>query len=242
MNIAYFVPGPISRGPLGKAEIRRREAYLGQHAFEGTRVLVREASDGPASVESTVEEQLAVPAMLEAVPELQREFDAIIIGCFDDPGLAAARELADIPIIGPAQASSHLAAQLGDRFAVLTVLDDVIPMLHRLFRTYALDRLVTEIRAVDVPVLELRSHSERVLENLVREGRAALAAGADTLILGCMTMGFLEVARELQEELGAPVVNPVLASLKAAESAVALRAVHSRKAYPSPRKAALAAL
>ena len=37
------------------------------------------------------------------------------------------------------------------------------------------------------------------------------------IVLGCMTMGFLDVARSLQERLHVPVVNPVLAGLKAAE-------------------------
>ena len=36
--------------------------------------------------------------------------DAVIIDCMADPGLDPARELASIPIIGPAQAAMHLAA------------------------------------------------------------------------------------------------------------------------------------
>jgi allantoin racemase len=184
-----------------------------------------------------VEEHLAIPGLLDAVPELEAEgFDAIIIGCFGDPGLAPARELAGIPVIGPGQASGHLAAQLGERFAVLTVVSEVVPSIRRQMRGYGLSEFLADVRAVDVPVLELRERAEEVLEALESEARLALVAGADAFVLGCMTMGFLDAAKELQESLGVPVVNPVLAALKAAESAIAMDVVHSRAAYPTPRK------
>jgi len=241
MRVAYFLPGPLSTGPLGPAELERRESYLVQRAFPGTQVSVCEAKDGPESIESCVEECLSLPWILREIPELERDgFDAVIIGCFDDPGLSAARELTRMPVVGPAQASCHLASQLGDRFAILTVVDEVIPLLNRLMRTYALSDLVTEIRAVDVPVLELRSQPNAVLDNLTAEGRAAIAGGADTVVLGCMSMGFLSISNALQERLGIPVVNPVLAALKAAESAVSLSLTHSSLAYPPPRKAVAA--
>ncbi len=237
MRIVYFLPGPLSRGPLGPAELGRREEYLAKHAFPGTEVRVRETESGPASVESSVEEQLAVPGILEAAPALAEEgFDALIIGCYGDPGLAAARELVEIPVIGPGQASVHLAAQLGQRLAVLTVVEEVVPSLWRQLRGYGLEGLVVEVRAVDVPVLELRDRRDEVLASLEAEARRALQAGADTLVLGCMTMGFLDVAPELARRVGVPVVNPVLAALKAAESAVALGVASSPRAYPRPRK------
>ncbi|MDX1396818.1 MAG: aspartate/glutamate racemase family protein, partial [Gemmatimonadota bacterium] len=100
MRIAYFLPGPLSKGPLGPGELVRREAYLTEVAFPGTEVGVVETETGPASVESSVEEYLSVPGTLQAAPRLAADgFDAMIIGCFGDPGLAPARELVDIPVI-----------------------------------------------------------------------------------------------------------------------------------------------
>ena len=227
MKIAYFIPGPMSR----------RQRYLSERAFPDTEVSVLEATSGPASIESAAEESLAVPGVLAAVPGLQADgFDAIIIGCFGDTGLSPAREMVDIPVIGPAQASAHLAAQLGQRFGILTVVDEVVPPLRRLMRAYGLEPLLADVRAVDVPVLELRERRDEALATMVAEGRRAIHAGADTLVLGCMTMGFLDVTDDLQERLDVPVVNPGLAALKAAEAAVALGMTQSRRAYPKPRK------
>ena len=42
MRIAYVVPGPMSKGPMGAAEVKRREGLLNEWAFEGTSVDVRE--------------------------------------------------------------------------------------------------------------------------------------------------------------------------------------------------------
>lgn len=238
MRICYFIPGPLSRGPLGPEELDRRRAFLVEHAAASTETDVRDADSGPPSIESAAEESLAVPAILDAVPRLAEEgFDAVVIGCFGDPGLSAARELVDIPVVGPAQASAHLAAQLGNRFGILTVVDEVVPQLRRLMRYYGLEGLLADCRAVDVPVLELRDRRHEVLGTLERQGTASLEAGADALVLGCMTMGFLDVAADLGERLGAPVVNPVLAALKAAEATVACGLAPSRRAYPTPRKA-----
>lgn len=237
MKLAYFLPGPLSRGPLGPEELVRRQAYLNRHAFEGTDVEVRETSSGPSSIESSVEEALSVPGLVEAIPSLAGEgFDAIIVGCFGDPGLAPARELAAVPVVGPGQSSGHLAAQLGDRFAVITVVDEVVPAIRRQMRLHGLEPLVSDVRAVDIPVLELRERADEVLATLESEARQCVSRGADALVLGCMSMGFLDVARSLQERVGVPVVNPVLAALKAAETLVSVGLSPSRRAYPAPRK------
>ena len=191
----------------------------------GSVVDVRECRDGPSSVESAAEEQIAAQAVVGVAPALEVEgFDALIVGCFGDPGLGALREVVTVPVVGPAQSSIHLAAQLGERFGILTVVEEVVPSLRRLVRSYEMASLMASLRAVEVPVLELRARRDEVLELLAREGAAAIEEGADALVLGCMTMGFLDVARELQERLEIPVVNPVLAALHGAETLVAAAA------------------
>jgi allantoin racemase len=53
-----------------------------------------------------------------------------------------------------------------------------------------------------------------------------------------MTMGFLEVAEELAEMLGVPVINPSRWCLKIAESMVGAGYRHSKQAYMTPPKLA----
>lgn len=237
MHVIYLIPGPLSRGPMGRSELTRRKEYLERHAAPGTTVSVRDCETGPPSIESSAEEYLSVPGLLDAAPKLEAEgASAIIVGCFGDPGLSGAREVTGIPVVGPGQASAHLAAQLGSRFAVLTVVDEVVPAVRRQMRAHGVEGFLTEVRAVDVPVLELRRRRDEVVAEMEQAGRDLVRGGADALVLGCMTMGFLDVARDLQRELGVPVVNPAVASLKLAETLVVAGLAPSPTAYPTPRK------
>jgi allantoin racemase len=221
-TVAYFVPGALGAHPAGADEARRRAAYLQEHAFAGTTVVLRDNPAGPASIESVEDERRAAASMLDVLPGAVADADAVIIGCFGDPGLARAQALLPVPVVGPAAASIHLAAQLGGRVGLLTVVEEVIPILHQLVATLGMGTRVASVRAVEVPVLELRERREEVIARLLREGRQAKKDGADALILGCMTMGFLDVADDLSAALAIPVLNPVLAALHTAEALLGL--------------------
>ena len=122
MKILYFVPGPMSQNQ-GQKELDRRCGILQEFAASGTEVAIRDAATGPASIESTVEEHLAVPGLLEGVARAEKDgFDAAIVGCFGDPGVDAARELATIPIIGPCEASLAASVPLGHQASIITPL------------------------------------------------------------------------------------------------------------------------
>ncbi len=222
-RICYFVPGALRGHPDGEAEVQRRQDYLQLHAGAGFDVEIRDNPEGPASIESPAEEQLAAEGLVEVLPRVAAGFDAVIIGCFGDPGLRAARDLVDVPVIGPAQASIHVAAQMGDRVGLITVVDSVIPVLNDLVHEYGLSSALATVRAVNVPVLRLRESRDEVIGKMVEVGRECLAEGADVLVLGCMTMGFLDVASTLQAEIGTPVVNPVGAALHTAEMFLGLQ-------------------
>lgn len=233
MKICYLVPGAMRARPGGQEEAARRCRYLGERSLSGAEIELVDDPSGPSSIESGREEQRAAAGVAERVGTLAG-YDAIVIGCFGDPGIDAAREVSAVPVVGPAQASAHLAAQLGDRFGVLTVVDEVVPTLRRLMRRYGLEGSLAGVRAVEVPVLELRARRHETVERLESEAAALLAEGAEALVLGCMTMGFLDVAEQLQRRIGVPVVNPVLAGLHAAETIVAGGLETSRRSWPPP--------
>jgi allantoin racemase len=237
MKILYFVPGPMARN-VGQQELERRRGVLQQFAASGTDVAVWDAPEGPASIESTVEEHLAIPALLSGVMRAEKKgFDALIVGCFGDPGVEAARELAKIPIIGPCEASLAASIPLGHKTTIITVLQNVSHSLRRVARVARLEDRLASVRAVDVPVLDLAKERPTVIEAFVQEGRKALEEdGADVLVPGCMSMAFLRIAEDAQKELGVPVLNPAAVALKTAELYVRLGLSHSKRAYPFPPK------
>lgn len=244
MRIVYVVPGPMSRTSLGAQEVARRGAKLGEWAAAGTDVSIRDVDRGPASIESMYEEYLSIPATAEAMLAAEREgLDAAVLGCFGDPGVDAYRELLTrMVVVAPGEAAFHLAAMLGDRFGIVTVTSSIVVPLRHLVARAGLGEKLAGIEVVETPVLELASDTARTLGRMRDAGRRLVEQGADTLVLGCMSMAFMDVTGQLEEELGVPVVNPARAALKMAEALVGSRLRHSKRAYPAPPKLASGAV
>jgi allantoin racemase len=237
MTVLYQIPGDLSAGPLGAAEIARRRDILQEWAAPGTAVDAADAPGGPLSIESHAEELLCVPPMIRALQNRSQRADAIIIGCFGDPGLAALRELFDCPIVGPFEASLHLGAQLGARVGVVTVLDSVVPMLDHLVRGMGMSLRYAGATAIDVPVLELKRDPAVVVERVANAGVDLVRQrGADVLVLGCMSLAFLGIAEQVRSHVGVPVINPAKCAIKTAESLAAQQLAASRRTYAKPRK------
>jgi allantoin racemase len=238
MRVLYFVPGPMSKGPLGPQEVLRRQSILQKLAGPTTEVLVRDAESGPSSIESIYEEYLSVPGMMQAVADAEQEgIDAVIVGCFGDPGVDGAREIAGIPVIGPCESSMHMAAMLGYKFSVVTVLDEVKPIIRKVLHHTGLESRMASVRVIETSVLDIAGRRSAVFSRLVDAGRLAIDQdGADTLILGCMSLAFQELSLELGDVLGVPVVSPAEAALKTAETLVSLKLSQSKKAYGTPIK------
>jgi len=240
MKISYLIPGPMGLRAGGQTELDRRRSLLQEYAAPDTEVGVHDVITGPASIESACEEYLSIPAAMKRAVELELDsWDAVILGCFGDPGLDGFRELMAIPIVGPGEATALVAASLGHRFTIITVTEGIVPAIQRQIRDAGVSDKLAGVRAVDIPVLELHTDRDRTIEATAAEGQRALAEDcADTLVLGCMSMGFLEVAEAVADRLGVPVLNPVKVALKYAEMLVGSGLHHSRRAYALPPKLA----
>jgi allantoin racemase len=182
----------------------------------------------PPAIESALDEAACVPPMLELVKDAARRgYDGVVIACFSDPGLDAAREATDLPVVGIQDAAMHLAAQLGYRFSVLTTLAHRAPLRERAALLAGLDRRLASCRPLDLPVLDTVVDRERVLEKIVRVGRQAIDTdGAEVLVLGCAGLG--DLSARASHELGVPVIDPNAAALKLCETLVDLHLSHSR--------------
>jgi allantoin racemase len=218
-------------GPSGRQEA------LQQFLSPGVTLETRD-SKGPKSIESMWEEYLHVPHLMEMAVELEQEgFDAIIPGCFGDPGLDGVRELVSIPVVGPGASSMLLAAGLGHKFGIITILPSVIRPLENLALLTGVSSKLAVVRDIGIPVLELNNDRERTFERLIEVARETIECDrADVLVLGCGTLSFR--SEELQEAVGVPVVNPLRTALRTAELLVSSGLSHSKRSYPLPPKLA----
>lgn len=190
---------------LDDEAIDQRLLYLREIADPGTQVDAVQVKVGPPAIESEADAVLAGPEILRLVKEAEAEgCDAAIIWCGGDPALAAARELVDIPVIGPGESMMAIASILGKKVLRVTP---------------------------DIPVLEMRKDLEATISAIRSTVEEKVERGeGDVFVLGCLALW--GVGRVIREDTGLPVLDGAEASLKMAELAVKLGLHHSRYAYP----------
>lgn len=195
---------------------------------------------GPASIESEYDEALSVPGIIaEALKAEHDGADALIIDCMGDPGLKPAREVVSIPVLGPSETAMHVAAMLGHRFSVVTVLDSVVPMIENLAKVYGTAGKLASTRVINIPVLELEANPGGLIEALSKASiKAVEEDGAHAIVLGCT--GFLGCADAISTALKAaghdlPVIDPIPATVCIAEGIVRAGLTHSKRTYARPR-------
>jgi len=215
------------------------EAQLQPYASDRIRLSHTRIDTGPASIESSFDEALAQPGTLVKVLEAEDEgCDAIVINCLGDPALNPAREIVSIPVVGPCQASMHLANMLGDNFAVISVLDNVRLLLEHLAAKYNLSQRYVGFDYVNIAVLDLESDLDALVKSMTEKSVSLIEnKHANSIILGCTGMlGCAQGIRTqlLERGLDVPVIDPLVAAIQMAEAMVSSELSHSRHAYQTP--------
>ncbi|MBM3789021.1 MAG: hypothetical protein FJW35_01585 [Acidobacteria bacterium] len=197
---------------LGPSE---RRAMLQEYASPGMAIEARQAGSR-AAPESVYDEYMEIPAHLEAVRQAQSDgHDAVIVGCFGDPGIDAAREIAAIPVVGLGETSLTIAAMLGTRFGIVTPLRRLLPASLRQVRALGLDRRLAHIEPAEIPILAIREEPDDALRLMLPAARKCCEQGAESLALACGSMS--AYAQRLQEQLGIPVVHGLKVCVRFAE-------------------------
>lgn len=191
---------------------------------------------GPASIEGYYDDALALPGLLDAVRRAEAEGgDGHIVACFDDTGVDAARALARAPVIGIGEAGFHMASLIAHRFSVVTTLSRSVPVIEANLERYGLMRRCARVRASEVSVLELEDPASDARARISAEiGRAVREDHAEAVVLGCA--GMADLARQLGEEHGVPVIDGVVCAVAMMEGLVRVGLSTSKiGAYAAPR-------
>ena len=174
---------------------------------KGCEVTAASPERGPSSIESEADSVIAAAGVLRLVEEMPPQ-DAYLIACFGDPGLDAAREVTDAPIVGIGEAAYEAASLVAKRFAVVTTLPRSVPALEEALERQGLRRRCTAILPLHIPVADQGSHNPDTTEAIVAAARrAADVHGAEALVLACG--GMADVARAVSAAVGVPVCDGV---------------------------------
>ena len=185
------------------------------------KVLTLGARFGAAYIASEASYAVAQHAVLDAwAVTLSKNArpDAVLIGCFGDPGLFALREGAGVPVGGLAEASFAAAAAHG-RFAIVTGGERWAPMLRRLADALGYGDRLACIHTVAPSGAELAADPAGARVLLARAcAEAAQRSGAQAVVLG--GAGLAGLAADIEDQIPVPLIDSVQAGARWARKAL----------------------
>lgn len=197
-----------------------------------TKLEVVSLAAGPLAIESGYEAALVAPKVVEEVKRAENEgVSGVVVSCFYDPGVVAAREVVTMPVIGIMEAGLTVAAATALRYGILTTTSADYSSMWRVASLMYPGRLVS-YQDMDVPVLML-TDTEKVIQKAREIAKKMVVQDrADAIVLGCG--GIIGLEKELQHDVGVPVIAPLKAAVKMIELFSALGISHSKRSYPEP--------
>ena len=90
------------------------------------------AQKGPEGITTWAHKQIQGTEILPMITKAEEDgYDGVVIACFGDPGIEAAKELSNIPVIGIAEAALLLAPMLSRKFLLLETSKSSIPRMEQ---------------------------------------------------------------------------------------------------------------
>lgn len=210
MKILLINPNTTAAMTAGIAEAARAATPA------DVEIVATQPSFGPASIEGFFDEAIAAAGVAE---QMRRAgpVDAAVIACFGDPGLDAAREVCNGPVLGIAEAAFHAASLVATGFSVVTTMTRTCVIAEHLLHKYGFERRCRGVHGTDIPVLALEDGGLACLPQIEDAARDALARDrSGAIVLGCAGMAGL--CQALQQRLGVPVIDGVGVAVRLAHS------------------------
>ena len=233
MKIKNLVPVTFE-GPLAPEILE----YIGKYLGPDTELDNEQTKQGSVTIECEYDEAMAAPYVLELCKKAEADgCEAIFINCFGDPGVRAARECVDIPVFGGFEPAIHIALGLADKIGIVTVLKNVMPMIHANLAKAHLEGRVTSVRSIDIPVADLSDH-EKMCNALVEECIKSIEDDhTEGIVLGCT--GMINVSETVKSKLlgrgyDVPVIEAAQAALMMLEMYAKMGLKQSRLTYMTP--------
>jgi|TARA_B110000003_G_C16542435_1_gene493316 Asp/Glu/hydantoin racemase len=202
---------------------------------QGTTLVPMTAKKGFPYISTKAEAQIAGTTVLEVIAEKHLEYDAIIIAAFGDPGLIAARDLFNIPIIGLGEAAMLSACLFGKKFSIISFTNAMSAWYEESVELLGLQHRYAGFRAIDGVVLSIDQIKSLQKDALIQSANKAINADGGNVIIfaGAPLSGFKKI---VQEEISVPIIDCAEAALKQAELSVIMNHGTSLKKKLPPKK------
>lgn len=176
------------------------------------------ATFGPQFINSRAANTIAAHACLDVAARQASGFDAIVLGVSMDTGLAAVRELLDMPVVGMAEAGLKASCTLGARVGCLTLGNQLLPLYREMTAGYGMSDRV-QWKAIELPAAygtdiaaDVAIAIRDACEQMVKEESIDVVA-----LCGAVLAGYAET---ISEGVSVPVVDCIDAAVRTAISLV----------------------
>jgi allantoin racemase len=194
---------------------------LARSARDDVEVVVQHLEGRPENIDYYAAKHLVEVGIMKAALRAERDgFDAFVIGCCYDPGLTQARELLNIPVVGPLEASVGVSRAFGHSFAVVTDHHKAVPELEDRLRVYGMWSKCKAIEPAGWFVSDMVGNVDAVAADAYETSvRVLKSSGAETIIIGCTIVSacYEQVATQNMRYRKLSVINPNVVALKQAE-------------------------
>ena len=186
-------------------------------AASGTKLRAVSGAFGPRYVASRIGYAIAGHAAVDALANDKGHKDAVVLACFGDPGLAALKEVSEVPVVGMADASILQACALGKRFSIVTGGERWKPMLEEFVASHGLSSRLASVRTVAPTGADIARNPKAAMALLAKGCNACgKEDGADVVILG--GAGLAGLATKLKSQVDVPLLDGVACAISMAEA------------------------
>jgi allantoin racemase len=224
--------------PNMTAAVTERLAAVGRGVADpGTEIVALTAPRGFPYISARSEAQIAGVVAMEMIADHAEGADGAIIAAFGDPGLFAARELFDFPVVGMSEAAMLTACMLGGRFAIVTFTAALGPWFADCVLAHGMTDRCAGVRTLDgafASLSDVQDEKEALLVELAN--KAVAEDGADVVILAGAPLAGL--AARVRTRIPVPIVDPIAAAVKQLETLVRLAPAKAKAggfARPAPK-------
>ncbi|MBB3773409.1 Asp/Glu/hydantoin racemase [Angulomicrobium tetraedrale] len=200
---------------------------LSHYCMAGTTLDVTHLDAVPADMDYFYPKHFVEMALFEAVQQAEEAgYDAVISGCCYDPGVRVARELTDMPVIGPMEASLQLLAYHGRTAVIVTDHVKACSLMKDNARLSGAGDLIVGYDVIDWYVRDMVKDTEAVAADVIEVSRRAVErTGAEAVILNCtiIAAAYQKYLMNGGTPAEVPVLNPNLMALMMAEVTAHMR-------------------
>ncbi len=202
----FFQVGIIRVVTSDNPEFIAQHGNIIEENFPGIRCESKCIPDQPEGIHSRDLHTIAVPKILK-VAESFTNIDMFIVSCADDPAVEELRErFPGIPVTGGGESTAALASKYGEKIAVLGITDYLPPAYARMIP----EKIIAceKPRGVD-STLDLLTEKGR--QSCLEKAVELKSRGAQVIALACTGLTTIGITKELENAVGIPVIDPVLA-------------------------------